>query len=175
MNPDFTIYQCNNVKVSFLLMFYHFLISYWYKSDDRYGLIIVILYFKIVMCTGNEPVEEDIDIVGGNDPPLSSYPPVEIDVTNKDSKSSSSSSSSSDSGSSSSGLCYCTILKRFPASPYVVSILIFAACTHVFSSLLFIVEHDFFLLSSSKFRKILQPSNYYLPICSHPALFHLID
>ncbi|XP_057419586.1 transcription factor GTE10-like isoform X2 [Lotus japonicus] len=50
----------------------------------------------------NEPVEEDIDIVGGNDPPLSSYPPVEIDVTNKDSKSSSSSSSSSDSGSSSS-------------------------------------------------------------------------
>lgn len=54
-------------------------------------------------CKGNEPVDEDIDIVGGNDPPISSYPPVEIekDAAQKNSKCSSSSSSSSESGSSS--------------------------------------------------------------------------
>lgn len=53
---------------------------------------------------GNDPVDEDVDIVGGNDPPVSSYPPVEIekDAANRNSKCSSSSSSSSDSGSSSS-------------------------------------------------------------------------
>ncbi|KAK7265581.1 hypothetical protein RJT34_33202 [Clitoria ternatea] len=53
-------------------------------------------------CKGNDPVEEDIDIIGGNEPPFSSYPPIEIEkgVTNKGS--SSSSSSSSESGSSSS-------------------------------------------------------------------------
>ncbi|RDY04892.1 Transcription factor GTE10, partial [Mucuna pruriens] len=54
---------------------------------------------------GNEQVEEDVDIVGGNDPPISNYPPLEIekDGTNRNSKCSSSSSSSSESGSSSSG------------------------------------------------------------------------
>ncbi|MCL7042058.1 hypothetical protein MKW94_007475 [Papaver nudicaule] len=52
---------------------------------------------------GNDPVDEDVDI-GGNDPPASIYPPVEIDkdVAHKSSKCSSSSGSSSDSGSSSS-------------------------------------------------------------------------
>ncbi|KAK7282013.1 hypothetical protein RIF29_10477 [Crotalaria pallida] len=55
-------------------------------------------------CKGNEQVEEDVDIVGGNDPPVSNYPPVEIekDGANRNSKCSSSSSSSSESGSSSS-------------------------------------------------------------------------
>ncbi|XP_027351739.1 transcription factor GTE10-like isoform X2 [Abrus precatorius] len=55
-------------------------------------------------CKGNEHVEEDVDIVGGNDPPISNYPPLEIekDGTNRNSKCSSSSSSSSESGSSSS-------------------------------------------------------------------------
>jgi len=50
-------------------------------------------------------VDEDVDI-GGNDPPISSYPPVDIekDATHGGSKYSSSSSSSGDSGSSSSGL-----------------------------------------------------------------------
>ncbi|KAJ4960647.1 hypothetical protein NE237_020557 [Protea cynaroides] len=54
-------------------------------------------------CKGNEPVDEDVDI-GGNDPPVSSYPPVEIekDTAHKNSRCSSSSSSSSESGSSSS-------------------------------------------------------------------------
>ncbi|MCH87342.1 transcription factor GTE10-like, partial [Trifolium medium] len=53
---------------------------------------------------GNELVEEDVDIVGGNDPPNSNYPPLEIekDGANRNSKCSSSSSSSSESGSSSS-------------------------------------------------------------------------
>ncbi|RZC17333.1 Transcription factor GTE10 isoform B [Glycine soja] len=54
---------------------------------------------------GEEQVEEDVDIIGGNDPPISNYPPLEIekDVTNRNSKCSSLSSSSSESGSSSSG------------------------------------------------------------------------
>lgn len=48
-----------------------------------------------------------MDIVGGNDPPISTYPPLEIDKdgTNRNSKCSSSSSSSSESGTSSSGSC----------------------------------------------------------------------
>lgn len=54
-------------------------------------------------CKDNEPPDEDVDI-GGNDPPISSYPPVEIekDTAPRSSKCSSSSSSSSGSGSSSS-------------------------------------------------------------------------
>ncbi|KAL5998203.1 hypothetical protein ACLOJK_009141 [Asimina triloba] len=54
-------------------------------------------------CKGNDPADEDVDIVG-NDPPVSSFPPVEIekDTAHRSSKCSSSSSSSSDSGSSSS-------------------------------------------------------------------------
>lgn len=53
---------------------------------------------------GNDPIDEDVDIVGGNDPPVSSYPPIEIekDAVRRDSKCSNSSSSSSESGSSSS-------------------------------------------------------------------------
>ncbi|CAM0910846.1 unnamed protein product [Alopecurus aequalis] len=53
---------------------------------------------------GNELVEEDIDI-GGNDLPLSTYPPVvfETETADRSSKHSSSSTSSTDSGSSSSG------------------------------------------------------------------------
>ncbi|XP_061373435.1 transcription factor GTE10-like [Gastrolobium bilobum] len=45
-----------------------------------------------------------VDIVGGNDPPISNYPPVEIekDGINRTSKCSSSSCSSSESGTSSS-------------------------------------------------------------------------
>ncbi|XP_026381927.1 transcription factor GTE9-like isoform X1 [Papaver somniferum] len=52
---------------------------------------------------GNDPADEDVDI-GGNDPPASMYPPVNIDkdAAHKGSKCSSSSGSSSASGSSSS-------------------------------------------------------------------------
>ncbi|KAG9446644.1 hypothetical protein H6P81_012772 [Aristolochia fimbriata] len=52
-------------------------------------------------CKANEPADEDVDI-GGNDLPVSSYPPVEIEKDTVVRKCSSSSSSSSDSGSSSS-------------------------------------------------------------------------
>ncbi|KVH98136.1 Bromodomain-containing protein [Cynara cardunculus var. scolymus] len=56
-------------------------------------------------CKANDANEEDVDI-GGNDLPISSFPPIEIekDTAVRNSKCSSSSSSSSDSGSSSSGL-----------------------------------------------------------------------
>lgn len=52
---------------------------------------------------GNEPVDEDVDICG-NDPPVTSYSPVEIekDTAHRSSRHSSSSSSSSDPSSSSS-------------------------------------------------------------------------
>ncbi|EOY22411.1 Nuclear protein X1 isoform 1 [Theobroma cacao] len=55
-------------------------------------------------CRGNDQVDEDVDVVGGNDHPTSSCPPVEIekDLTRRNSRCSSSSSSSSESGSSSS-------------------------------------------------------------------------
>ncbi|XP_024972508.1 transcription factor GTE10-like isoform X2 [Cynara cardunculus var. scolymus] len=54
-------------------------------------------------CKANDANEEDVDI-GGNDLPISSFPPIEIekDTAVRNSKCSSSSSSSSDSGSSSS-------------------------------------------------------------------------
>ncbi|KAF9602934.1 hypothetical protein IFM89_032816 [Coptis chinensis] len=54
-------------------------------------------------CRGNDTVDEDVD-TGGNDPPVSSCPPVEIekDAAHKKNKRSCSSSSSSGSGSSSS-------------------------------------------------------------------------
>jgi hypothetical protein len=70
---------------------------------------MTILVLSPFIFSGNDPVEEDVDIVGGNDPPVSSYPPVEIekDAANRNSKCSSSSSSSSESGSSSSGSCFC--------------------------------------------------------------------
>ncbi|KAM1739690.1 hypothetical protein ACFX11_015368 [Malus domestica] len=55
-------------------------------------------------CKGNDPIDEDVDILGGNDAPVSSFPPVQIekDAAHRNSKCSSASSSSSDSGSSSS-------------------------------------------------------------------------
>ncbi|KAB5532118.1 hypothetical protein DKX38_018788 [Salix brachista] len=55
-------------------------------------------------CKGNDTAEEDIDIVGGNDPPISSYPPLKIEkeAALKNSKCSSRSSSNNESGSSSS-------------------------------------------------------------------------
>ncbi|KAJ6875750.1 transcription factor GTE10-like isoform X1 [Populus alba x Populus x berolinensis] len=59
---------------------------------------------SLLPCKGNDTVEEDIDIVGGNDPPISSYPSIKIekDEANKNSKRSSPSCSNSESGSSSS-------------------------------------------------------------------------
>ncbi|XP_030457986.2 transcription factor GTE10-like isoform X2 [Syzygium oleosum] len=54
-------------------------------------------------CKGNDAVDEDVDIVGGNDAPVSCFPPVEIekDGVHRNSKCSSSSSSDADSASSS--------------------------------------------------------------------------
>ncbi|KAJ6386872.1 hypothetical protein OIU78_016742 [Salix suchowensis] len=62
-------------------------------------------------CKGNDTAEEDIDIVGGNDPPISSYPPIKIEkeAVLKNSKCSSRSSSNNESGSSSSGKCFANL------------------------------------------------------------------
>ncbi|KAJ8536584.1 hypothetical protein K7X08_034985 [Anisodus acutangulus] len=59
---------------------------------------------SMLPCKGNDPADEEVDICG-NDPPVSSFPPVEIekDRARRSNKCSNSSSSSSDSGSSSSG------------------------------------------------------------------------
>lgn len=70
-----------------------------------YGFLTFFYVLLRVECvSGNEVVDEDIDI-GGSDHPISSFPPVEIekDTANKNSRCSSPTSSSSDSGSSSSG------------------------------------------------------------------------
>lgn len=76
--------------------------------------------------SGNDPVDEDVDI-GGNDPPISSYPPVEIekDTALKNTKRSSSSSSSSGSGSSSSGLCY--------SEPSIIFLFVIKRIYHILS------------------------------------------
>ncbi|KAF8021535.1 hypothetical protein BT93_G1856 [Corymbia citriodora subsp. variegata] len=54
-------------------------------------------------CKGNDAIDEDVDIVGGNEAPVSCFPPVEIekDPVHRNSKCSSSSSSDADSASSS--------------------------------------------------------------------------
>jgi hypothetical protein len=68
-------------------------------------LIFLPVEYSFIIFLGNDTVEEDIDVVGGNDPPISSYPPIKIekDEANKNSKRSSPSCSNSESGSSSSG------------------------------------------------------------------------
>lgn len=80
---------------------------------------------------GNDLVDEDVDIVGGNDPPISSFPPVEIekDAAHRNSKCSSSSSSSSESGSSSSGWCYCVYIICGFTLRIGFSFLIFRVCS----------------------------------------------
>ena len=62
-------------------------------------LVVILL-----LVSANEGNEEDVDI-GGDEIPISSFPPVEIerDTAVRNSKSSSSSSSSSGSGSTSNG------------------------------------------------------------------------
>lgn len=69
-------------------------------------------------------VDEDVDIVGGNDAPMSSFPPVEIekDAGHRNSKCSSSSSSSSESGSSSSGSCFCVLFIYSVVSSYKINV-----------------------------------------------------
>ena len=70
-------------------------------------VVLDLFEFSSFLLLGDDPIDEDVDIVGGNDPPVSSYPPIEIekDAVRRDSKCSNSSSSSSESGSSSSGWC----------------------------------------------------------------------
>lgn len=97
-NQDSAIHQCHPVKVMHRLI------------NAQYVEVVFPDVFKFSSCflLGNDPIDEDVDIVGGNDPPVSSYPPIEIekDAVRRDSKCSNSSSSSSESGSSSSGWCY---------------------------------------------------------------------
>jgi len=65
-----------------------------------YESIKLSILICLVLISGNDAADEDVDI-GGNDHPVSSFPPVEIekDIANKNSRCSSPSSSSSDSGS----------------------------------------------------------------------------
>lgn len=75
---------------------------------EVFSFLFLFSFFCVsVLYTGNDPADEEVDI-GGNDPPVSSFPPVEIekDRARRSNKCSSSSSSSSGSGSSSSGWCY---------------------------------------------------------------------
>ncbi|XP_028766158.1 transcription factor GTE10-like [Neltuma alba] len=70
---------------------------------------VKLLNESLPLCIGNEPVEEDVDIIGGCAVPVVSYPALAIEKdgatanTNRCSNSDSSSSSSSECGSSSNG------------------------------------------------------------------------
>lgn len=39
---------------------------------------VLVVVFKFVLLVGNDPADEEVDI-GGNEPPVSSYPHVEIE------------------------------------------------------------------------------------------------
>ena len=66
------------------------------------------------MSTGNELIDEDVDI-GENDLPVSTLPPVvfEVETADRSSKHSTSSSSSSESESSSSGMQFHKLYPKF--------------------------------------------------------------
>lgn len=98
MSPDLAIHRCNHAKVNKFIYNAECLNVVWHER------FIFLAYDQYVL-SGNDPIDEDVDI-GGNDVPISSFPPVEIekDTVLRNSKCSSSSSSSSESGSSSSGL-----------------------------------------------------------------------
>ena len=68
----------------------------------------------ICMSTGNELIDEDVDI-GENDLPVSTLPPVvfEVETADRSSKHSTSSSSSSESESSSSGMQFHKLYPKF--------------------------------------------------------------
>lgn len=111
MSPDLAIVLCNHVKVCFShhntpLIFHPFIFNIFNLLHKNHFDDLIVILPTIL---GNEPADEDVDIVGGNDQPVSSFPPVEIekDAAHRNSKCSNSSSSSSDSGSSSSGSFYC--------------------------------------------------------------------
>ncbi|KAG5063416.1 hypothetical protein JHK85_004599 [Glycine max] len=91
-----------------------------------------------VVLKGNEPVEEEVDIVGGDDPPLPSYPPAKIENggTNKISEHNSSNSnsefgsSSSDFSNNNTTKCVCVPLK--PCLQVFARIFLFLCCvSHV--------------------------------------------
>lgn len=88
-------------------------------------------FFWMVHISGNDAVDEDIDI-GGIDHPISSFPPVEIekDTANKNNRCSSPTSSSSDSGSSSSGWSFCQLFSfgSFLRALYCMLLTIQHAC-----------------------------------------------
>ena len=69
----------------------------------------------ICMSTGNELIDDYVDI-GENDLPVSTLPPVvfEVETADRSSKHSTSSSSSSDSESSSSGMQFHKLYPKFP-------------------------------------------------------------
>jgi hypothetical protein len=90
---------------------------------------------------GNDTAEEDIDIVGGNDPPISSYPPVKIEkeAAHKNSKCSSRSSSNSETGSSSSGKCFVNL--------FIVTSFSLGICLYIYFSNIWSTHKQFCCLS----------------------------
>ena len=112
-------------KGYFYLFF--FSIQLYNRTAENVYQAMAVLILTPFIFSGNDPVDEDVDIVGGNDPPVSSYPPVEIekDAANRNSKCSSSSSSSSDSGSSSSGSCFCVLFICFLVLQFAFNLLKF--------------------------------------------------
>lgn len=94
-----------------------------------------------------------MDVVGGNDPPISTFPPVEIekDAAHRNSKCN---SSSSESGSSSSGSCYC--VHYIYDLRIVFKYLILGACNPCFK-----LDFSSETSSEKKYCKPLQVSNMF--------------
>lgn len=99
----------------------------------------MIAFFLLCLLSGNDLVDEEVDI-GGNDLPISSFPPVEIekDTALRNAKRSSSSSSSGDSGSSSSGLCYCEPFLHYFLIKFMFQLLGFETCKHIILMLMYV-------------------------------------
>lgn len=89
------------------------------------GFLSDTAFFSSCVLLGNDAVDEDVDIVGGNDAPVSCLLPVEIekDGVHRNSKCSSSSSSGTESGSSSSGSPFCRSLSTFSFHKVMLSLL----------------------------------------------------
>jgi len=89
------------------------------------GCLSDTAFFSSCILLGNDVIDEDVDIVGGNDAPVSCFPPVEIekDAVHRNSKCSSSSSSGTESGSSSSGSRLCRSFSTFFFHKVILSLL----------------------------------------------------
>lgn len=74
MNQGLAFHPCKWAKVVVLSLLFHAFV----KDIFMHGCYHLKLCSLFIYISGNDPVDEDVDI-GGNEPPVSSYPPVKIE------------------------------------------------------------------------------------------------